>query len=169
MSLWDVLPDDERLLWILDPFVSVGPLRFGMTSSEVFAALAGCARDGEPEPALRLYPEEVGVDLHYDETDLLWAVSVDALRGPQIRTDGRPLVGQVPSELEAWLFDRAESRGLCPDVVYMPGAQAGSNTLGMVLCLQRAGDHLLTRPVFLPAEAMNDVYHALPPEVWDRI
>jgi hypothetical protein len=35
-----------------------------------------------------------------------------------------------------------------------------------VACLQRAGDRLLTRPVFLPADAMDDIYHQLPAEAW---
>ena len=86
-----------------------------------------------------------------------------------MQVDGVPLVGRVPSEMEAWLFERAESRGLRGDVVYLPGAQAGSNTLGVVLCVQRAGGRLLTRPVFLPAEAMDDDYHMLPQEAWDHV
>lgn len=32
---WDVLPDNERQRWTLDPFVSVGPLSFGMSPDEV--------------------------------------------------------------------------------------------------------------------------------------
>ncbi|GAA1664004.1 hypothetical protein GCM10009733_072210 [Nonomuraea maheshkhaliensis] len=32
--------------------------------------------------------------------------------------------------------------------------------------MQRAGDLLLTRPVFLPAEAMDDPSHWLPREAW---
>ncbi|MFJ5927722.1 hypothetical protein ACIQF6_34515 [Kitasatospora sp. NPDC092948] len=169
MGLWDVLPDSERQLWTLDPLHSVGPLRFGMPSGEVSAALEGCAPGLESGTAFRSYPEDVGVELHYDEDERLWAVSVDALRGPQVQVDGMPLVGRVPSELEDWLFERAESRGLRTDVFYLPGAQAGSNTLGVVLCMQRAGDRLLTRPVFLPAEAMGDVHHMLPQEAWDHV
>lgn len=41
MNTWDVLPDNERRQWVLDPFVSVGPLRFGMSRSEVSAELGG--------------------------------------------------------------------------------------------------------------------------------
>ncbi|MGW3229487.1 hypothetical protein [Kitasatospora sp. NPDC001095] len=32
---WDVLPDGEREQWMLEPFESVGPLRFGMLIDEV--------------------------------------------------------------------------------------------------------------------------------------
>jgi hypothetical protein len=35
-----------------------------------------------------------------------------------------------------------------------------------VACLQRAGDRLLARPVFLPADAMDDIYHRLPAVAW---
>ncbi|MCX5096643.1 hypothetical protein OOK36_49625 [Streptomyces sp. NBC_00365] len=37
---WDVLPDNERQRWTLDPFVSVGPLSFGMSPGEVSQALS---------------------------------------------------------------------------------------------------------------------------------
>jgi hypothetical protein len=36
----------------------------------------------------------------------------------------------------------------------------------LVLRVQRAGGQLVTRPVFLPAAAMDDVYHHLPREAW---
>lgn len=41
MSSWDVLPDSERQQWTFDPFVRVGPLRFGMGSGETSAVLGG--------------------------------------------------------------------------------------------------------------------------------
>ncbi|MCG8969097.1 hypothetical protein [Streptomyces sp. CL12-4] len=42
----------------------------------------------------------------------------------------------------------------------------GSESLGVVIDVQPAGDHLLTRPVFVPREAMDDLPHWLPREVW---
>jgi len=33
--------------------------------------------------------------------------------------------------------------------------------------VQRAGDRLITRPVFLSDPAMEDVHHELPSEAWD--
>jgi hypothetical protein len=45
MSFWEVLPDSERPQWTFDPFVSVGPLRFGMTADETSAALGGVSAD----------------------------------------------------------------------------------------------------------------------------
>ncbi|MGW4891371.1 hypothetical protein ACWEQL_03755 [Kitasatospora sp. NPDC004240] len=170
MSLWDVLPDSERQQWAFDPFVSVGPLRFGMSSDEASAALGGVRatvrqHDSHWNIACHTYLR-LGVKLYFVADESLCGVSVDALRGPQVLADGVALVGRVPSELEQWLFDRAESRETRTELFYLPGAEAGSLTLGVVLCVQRAGDRLVTRPVFLPAEAMEDVYHYLPSDAW---
>jgi hypothetical protein len=75
-------------------------------------------------------------------------------------------VGQVPSEIEQWLLDRAETREPRTEITYLPGAEVASLTLGMVACLQRAGDRLVTRPVFLPPGAVDDIYHLLPSKAW---
>ncbi|THA47103.1 hypothetical protein [Streptomyces sp. A1136] len=170
MSLWDVLPDNERQQWVLDPFVSVGPLRFGMSSGETSVALGGIradVRQHDPQwgTACHTYPD-VGVKLYFAADECLCGVSVDALRGPQVLADGAAVVGQVPSELEQWLFERAESREPFTELFYMPRAEAGSLTLGVVLCVQRAADSLRTRPVFLPADVLDDPYHRLPSEAW---
>ncbi|MFJ6141580.1 hypothetical protein [Kitasatospora sp. NPDC092286] len=61
---------------------------------------------------------------------------------------------------------RADSAETRTELFYLPGAEAGSLTLGVVLCVQRAGDRLLTRPVFLPADAMDDAFHYLPGDAW---
>ncbi|MEU9450653.1 hypothetical protein [Streptomyces sp. NPDC048277] len=140
-----------------------------MTADEAPAALGGvsatvrehCARW---DVTCHTY-STLGLKLYF-AAEGLCGVSLDARRGPQVHSDERALVGQVPSELEQWLFDRAESREAFAELFYLPGAEPGSLTLGVVLCVQRAGDHLLTRPVFLAAEAMDDVYHYLPREAW---
>ena len=80
--------------------------------------------------------------------------------------DGVPTVARVPSELEQWITRRAETRPPQTELAYLPGAEAVSLSLGLVACLQRAGDLLITRPVFLPADAMDDIYHQLPAEAW---
>jgi hypothetical protein len=170
MAMWDALPDSERQQWTFDPFVRVGPLRFGISADDASAALGGkratvTRHDAHWDIACHIYPR-LGLRLYFASTDSLCGISVDALRGPQLPADGRRLVGQVPSELEQWLFDRADTRETRTELFYLPGAEAGSLSMGMVLCLQRSGDRLLTRPVFLPAEAMDDVYHFLPGEAW---
>jgi hypothetical protein len=48
----------------------------------------------------------------------------------------------------------------------LPAAEPASLSLGLVVCVQRAGDRLVTRPVFLPVDAMDDIYHQLPTEAW---
>ena len=93
---------------------------------------------------------------------------VDALRGPQVFADGMATVGRVPSVLEQWMIDRAEAREPYTELSYMDAGVPGSNTLGVVIDVQRAGDHLLTRPVFIPTEAMDDLPHFLPPSAWSR-
>ncbi|MFJ3791449.1 hypothetical protein [Kitasatospora sp. NPDC090091] len=37
----------------------------------------------------------------------------------------------------------------------------------MVINVQREGDRLLTRPVFFPREALNDLPHWLPQKAWE--
>ncbi len=169
MSLWNIVPDRERQQWTLEPFVSVGPLRFGMPLDEISAVLGGINASWSIHKArwnsmCQCFPE-AGLKLYFSD-ERLCGVSVDALRGPQVLADEMALVGRVPSELEQWLFERADSREPYSELFYLPSAEAGSLTLGVVLCVQRAGDRLLTRPVFLPADAMDDVYHQLPTEAW---
>ncbi|MFE4696874.1 hypothetical protein ACFRIC_07240 [Streptomyces sp. NPDC056738] len=159
MDLWHVLADGERQQWIFDPFASVGPLRFGMTSDEASAVLGGVL------PGTRQHYADWDVVCHthsdvglkvYFAAKGLRGVSIDARRGPQVHADETALVGQVPSELERWLFDRADSREPFTELFYLPGAEPGSLTLGVAFCVQRAGDRLLTRPVFLnPCEVMR--------------
>ncbi|MEV0309323.1 hypothetical protein B0I32_115331 [Nonomuraea fuscirosea] len=165
---WTVLPESERQQWILTPFVSVGPLHFGMNPIEATAALGGITtrpqyRDGRVEMARY---QKAGLTLHYNVDEKLKAVAIDALRGPQVFADDTALVGRVPSEIEQWMEKRAASRDPCEELAYMNAGEPGSRSLGVVVGVQRAGDRLLTRPVFLPAEAMDDPSHWLPQEAW---
>jgi hypothetical protein len=170
VGLWDVVPDSQRKQWALEPFATVGPLQFGMNPGEASAALGGIGpsprwHDSHFNTVGATYGQ-VGVTLYYASGTSLCGVTADARRGPQVLGDGKPLVGQVPSELEQWLVSRAEDRAPYTELVYMPGAELESLSLGVVVCLQRAGDRLLTRPVFLDADAKDDTYHRLPPEAW---
>lgn len=111
------------------------------------------------------YPD-LGLGLYYLSSGTLWGISVNAVRGPQVYAEGVPLVGRTPSEVEQWVFDRAEIREPFTELVYLPTGVPGSLSLGMMVCVQRVDDRVLTRPVFLPAEAMDDVWHKLPVEAW---
>lgn len=173
---WDILPDDERQQWVLDPFAGVGPLGFGMSPSEVSEALSGITEEAH-RPTLRRRPTEtaytvieggyqkLGVKLYYRE-ERLAGVVVDALCGPQVFADGVALVGRVPSVLEQWMMDRAEAREPEEEVSYMSAGVPGSESLGVVIDVERAGDHLLTRSVFFPREALDDLSHWLPRNAW---
>lgn len=170
MGLWEVLPDGERDRWKLDPHESVGPVRFGMSRAEVSAAVSGMRRH-QPRPVSCTYdlggqPHDAGLTFFWSSVGKLRGVSADALRGPQVVADGKALTGQVPSELEQWILARAGGRPPGTELAYLPAAQAASLSLGVVLCLQRAGDRLATRPVFLPADAMDDIYHQLDSRAW---
>ncbi|MGW3983522.1 hypothetical protein FNV62_01000 [Streptomyces sp. RLB3-17] len=176
INWWDVLPDSERQQWSLDPFVAVGPLRFGVSPDEVSMALSSITTESQRhtlhQPALDAvsmvvegsYPK-FGLKLYYRE-ERLAAVVVDALHGPQVVADDMPLVGRVPSTLEQWMIDRAEGREPHGELTYLDAGVPGSEALGVVIDVQRAGDHLLTRPVFVPLEAMDDLSHWLPREAW---
>ncbi|MBK3570188.1 hypothetical protein JHN47_41580 [Streptomyces sp. MBT62] len=175
---WHVLADDERQPWALVPFVSVGPLAFGMGPSEASEALSGVTGEAQRHRLSRRANETVdvvedgeyrkfGLKLYYREQRLAGIV-VDALRGPQVFVEGVALVGRVPSVLEQWMLDRAEAREPYSELSYMDAGIPGSDSLGVVLDVQRAGDRLLTRPVFVLREALGDLPHFLPREAWSR-
>ncbi|MER7928770.1 hypothetical protein ABTY96_37495 [Streptomyces sp. NPDC096057] len=175
---WHVLSDDERQQWTLDPFVGVGPLAFGMGPREASEALRSLTGEAQRHTLRRHANETVDVveegayrefalKLYYRD-ERLAGVVVDALRGPQVFVEGVALVGRIPSVLEQWMLDRAEAREPYAELSYMNAGVPGSESLGIVLDVQRAGDHLLTRPVFVPREALNDLSHFLPREAWSR-
>ncbi|MFE9468845.1 hypothetical protein ACFYNW_35505 [Streptomyces virginiae] len=102
---------EDRPQWVLDPLVGVGPLRFGMGSDEVEAALGGPLA-GNGQVAARMYwqdYQETGLTCIYDRGMILVAVSVNALEGPLVRLGGVELIGRVPSELRAEIHGLARS------------------------------------------------------------
>jgi hypothetical protein len=92
---WNVLPDDERQRWTLEPFTSVGPLAFGMSPGEVSEALSGVTeetqryvRSADRLDAINWTIEEgkyrkLGLRILYRQEQLA-GVAVDALCGPQV-------------------------------------------------------------------------------------
>ncbi len=173
---WHTLPDEEREQWELVPFETVGPLRFGMTPGEVTGAMDMVTADIErrtyrmprsspvaavAEGTYRTF----GLHLYY-RGEALAGVVVDALRGPQVSVAGTALVGRVPSVLEQWLLDRAETRPSGTELTYLSAGVPASESLGVTINVQREGDRLLTRPVFYPADALDDLPHWLPSSAW---
>ncbi|MFF4161384.1 hypothetical protein [Streptomyces sp. NPDC001678] len=141
---------------LLKPFVTSGGYDSPVVSSEFTLV-------GEPVgPAVTAY---------YDAGRLA-CVAVSALRGPQVTLDGLRLVGRVPSELEDAFAGYASANG--HDLRYSQHADPGSETLGVVLRAQRAGDVVLSRPVLVAsawAERCCDVTEGrIPTEEWrDRV
>lgn len=171
-----MLPDEERQQWALEPFVAVGPLRFGMSPEEVAGTMEAVtaeierhqkhwtANSGVSTVVEGTYPT-FGLHLYYRDEGLAGIV-VDALCGPQVSVAGTALVGRVPSVLEQWLIDRAETRPPETELVYMSTGVPASESLGVTINVQREGDRLLTRPMFYPAEALDDLSHWLPSGAW---
>ncbi len=173
MGPWDVNEDGEREQWVWSPLVGVGPLEFGMRPDEVAEALSGleprtwsCAgyHDRSPVPSWERYPDP-GVALYYTGAGHLAAVAVDALNGPQVALGGTGLVGRVPSEAEDWLHTYAGERGHT-DLKYAVDGNPVSGDLGLFIRVQRAGDIVLTRPVFLFKGWTGDMWDCIPAEEW---
>lgn len=173
MGIWDVKKDSERAQWAFESHVSVGPLRFGMAHDEVSAAL------GSNAPARRLVQRssgdyelveakftKLGVSTYYAMGQTLACVAVDALAGPQVTLEGTALVARVPSETEDWLYKRTKAHEL--DLIYTHAADPGSAELGLILRAQRAGDIVLTRPLFLIREWAENSWDCIPSEEWSR-
>ncbi|MER7581872.1 hypothetical protein [Kitasatospora sp. NPDC097691] len=174
-SVWAVVGEDDRAQWTLDPLAAVGPLRFGMSSEDVQEAL-----DGFLEPSSSRTSHHGNVLSHefhpatsshspaltaYYDAERLVCVAVNALRGPQVTLDGLPLVGRVPSELERDFVEYTATRG--HDLGYGQYADPASDTLGVILRAQRAGDVVLSRPVFVGptwAELCGNVWEGSVPE-----
>lgn len=170
MGIWDVTPDAERQQWVLEPLTKLGPLRFAMSPDEATAALGGVTPSpyqgtSFSEMSIGWY-HGLGLTLYYQADHGLSGISVDARTGPQVTADGMPLVGRTPSELEQWIIERAEARKPFAELMYMSSGEPGSLTLGVITCMQRAGDVLLTRPVFIPEIALDDIFHWLPRDAW---
>jgi hypothetical protein len=127
------------------------------------ASTAWSSRDGVTTQTFTT----AGLTLYYAPNESrLHAVRVNAFRGPQILADGFLLVGQVPSKVENWVEERAVQRPNERELCYVPGGEVSSFGLGMVICVQRHGDHLLTAPVFLLARNDEELANQFSSEVW---
>ncbi|MEV5827752.1 hypothetical protein AB0L25_19490 [Spirillospora sp. NPDC052242] len=163
---WAVKPDAERDRWRFTPLQSVGPLRFGMSKEEAAAALGVRLDDLHGWDAIGYRVEEVGVTLHFDADARLASVAADMRVGPQVTLDGVELVARVPSAMERWVEDYVTAKGL--PFYYGANYAPGSVDLGFYLLVQRAGDHLLTRPLMFN-EACADNSELIPRAEWSLI
>ncbi|MEV4524096.1 MULTISPECIES: hypothetical protein [Micromonospora] len=166
MGVWDVKGDEERDHWSFVPMASVGPLRFGMSSDKVAAALGGGEPAGRGCGSCRGESYETftdaGVSAYYTDR-MLYCIAVDALNGPQVTLDGVALVGRVPSEVEQWAWGQADR---CErELRYTHAADPELADLGLIIRAQRAGDIVLSRPVFLKERA-EVTWDYVPSEEW---
>ncbi|KJS58420.1 hypothetical protein VM95_33490 [Streptomyces rubellomurinus] len=168
---WRVQPDEDRVQWVLESFTAVGPLRFGMSADEVTAAMSALTGGTEHRtwgggPGDKVWRveegryREFGLHLYYQD-ERLSGIAVDALCGPQVTVEGTALVGRTPSEVGRWMEERDA------ELSYMSLGVPRSDLLGVVVNVQRAHDRLLTRPVFFPAEALDDLPHWFPQRAWE--
>ncbi len=162
---WRIARSEERDEWTFTPHIGVGPLHFGMPLEEITAALgeegtvSGYYAPGTCERRLSHVDFRTAGVRALFRVNRLECVAVDALTGPQVRLDGVPLTGCVPSRLEDWLVHRP----LRGPLMYSVAAEPVFPDLGLAIRSQSAGDINLTRPLFLLHNWL-DLWHSLPSE-----
>jgi hypothetical protein len=152
----------ERDEWSYLPNVGVGPFRFGMSLDEVIEAAEVL---GWPEvsdrtqvldfaPTWRIEvhrrgaaPSQGLITSYVSKAMGLYCIVPDALNGPQVVVDGIPLVGRDQAELESDVVAYAEANDA--GVLWSPSGYAGPHDFGIVICPQRVGQVLLSRPSFM--------------------
>jgi hypothetical protein len=142
--------------WAFVPLVSVGPLRFGTDHDEVGVALRSDAPGTRIEPLQSggIWDEaehtDVDVIVYYDGYGLC-CVAVDGRRVPQVTFEGTALTGRAPSAIEQWMHDQRRLGGR--ELRYTHAGDPEPADIGLICRPQRAGDVLVSRPVFLRQRA----------------
>ncbi|MFD9687996.1 hypothetical protein ACFXPX_22115 [Kitasatospora sp. NPDC059146] len=159
----------ERPRWGWTPMESVGPLRFGMSPSQVAAALGGAAPAAREGAYPRSWPsvppeagqwrlhedvfEETGVTAHYGywaDVPVLGAVTVHGLTGPQIEFEGIPLIGRPVADVDADIIRHIEDRGA--GLRLTCAGDQGPDGTNMYVRAVRAGDTMLSEARFCVEE-----------------
>jgi hypothetical protein len=169
MSVWDVKRDDERMQWNFVPLVSVGPLKFGANHEEVVDALDGAragsgVHDWRTESWLEADFSDLGVIAYYRDQKL-FCVAVDGRTGPQVTFERTALTGRAPSAVEQWMTDQTRLRGR--KLRYSQAGESELADLGLVARAQRAGDILVSRPVFV-SRHLEVTWDEVPGNEWRR-
>ncbi|MDX3570227.1 hypothetical protein [Streptomyces sp. ID05-47C] len=165
---WRIAREEERAEWTFTPYVGVGPLHFGMTLEEITRvlgegpAVSSYSHHGEDQQLNYADFIESGIRALFHD-GRLGCVAADALTGPQVRVDAAPLTGCAPSQVENWLVPRTTRPG---SLAYSVAGDPVFADLGLAIRSQRAGDVVLTRPLFLLHDWL-DLWHALPSEEWN--
>lgn len=165
---WRIAREEERAEWTFTPYVGVGPLHFGMTLEEITCvlgegpAVSSHSHHGEDQQLDYADFTESGIRALFQQ-GRLGCVAADALTGPQVRLDAAPLTGCAPSHVEDWLVHCTTRPG---SLAYSVAGDPVFADLGLAIRSQRAGDVVLTRPLFLLHDWL-DLWHALPSEEWN--
>ncbi|MEW2317573.1 hypothetical protein [Streptomyces bauhiniae] len=165
---WRIAREEERAEWTFTPYVGVGPLHFGMTLEEITRvlgegpAVSSYSHHGEDQQLNYADFAENGIRALFHD-GRLGCVAADALTGPQVRLDAAPLTGCALSHVEDWLVHRTTRPG---SLAYSVAGDPVFADLGLAIRSQRAGDVVLTRPLFLLHDWL-DLWHALPSEEWN--
>ncbi|MFB7288929.1 hypothetical protein [Actinacidiphila glaucinigra] len=163
-----------RSVWLVEPLEGVGPLRFGMLTSEVRAALPTAFElsSFQADPhypwicglQFGFSPATPAVYAYFDSDGLLYCVTIDAAHGPQVTLHGLELTGHDPDALEEQLLELPWS---ADHVSYGPRGNPGINALGLVMRAQETDRGLRTRPVLVArgwADRCVDDYEGPIPE-----
>lgn len=178
--MWSVVNNSDRIQWDYTPFESVGPLRFRMSHEEAEAAMELQGFTGTVSSMHQRHGALVlqaifremtapaylrAVTIYYREAGGLACVVVDALCGPLVSMDGMQLVGRVPSELTDQFHAYQEGHGMSPTISVE--GDAASDEFGIMVRAQRAGDILLSRPVFARFDGWAYTVHdCIPRDEW---
>ncbi|MFG3424876.1 hypothetical protein [Streptomyces californicus] len=164
---WRIAQEEERAEWTFTPYVGVGPLHFGMTLEEITRvlgegpAVSSYSHHSEDQQLNYADFTESGIRALFHD-GRLGCVAADALTGPQVRLGAASLTGCAPSHVEDWLVHRTTRPG---SLAYSVAGDPVFADLGLAIRSQRAGDIVLTRPLFLLHDWL-DLWHALPSEEW---
>ncbi|MGW0786409.1 hypothetical protein [Streptomyces sp. NPDC002913] len=167
---WRIAWEEERAEWTFTPYIGVGPLHFEMTLEEITSTLgegpaaSSYSHYGKDQQLNYADFAEIGIRALFQE-GRLGCIAVDALTGPQVRLDRAPLTGCAPSQVEDWLVHRATLRP--GSLTYSPAADPVFADLGLAIRPQRAGDVVLSRPLFLLHNWL-DLWHSLPSAEWNH-
>lgn len=172
-----MLEETESQQWSFVPFVSVGPLQFGMSRDQVVDHVAAAldavpSAEGVGNWVTFSLPTSISRPLtaYFSASDGLACVGADACHGPQTTLRHLCLVGQVPSKLEGELSNCMSAQGLSEAIRYSQYGDLGTDALGVVLRARRVGDIVLSRPVFVAQEWAAMVWDAwegtIPEEEW---
>ena len=177
MTIWKVLAEADREQWAYVPSTSVGPLRFGMSLAEATAVLNHFTARVTSVPTYKAVRAEFhrparpfwfrsAVTAYFAESEGLFCAAVDAQSGPQVVLDGIELVGRAPSHVEAQLIEHAKAHDV--ELRYQPEGDTEIEDLGLMMRAQRAGDVVLTRPVFaVLGQRAYTIWDAIPGDELD--